>query len=537
MRGTCALCPEAVARAAELSPLRGLQCSVGGVSYGQGTTETERAAAGRAGGAPAPARSPAAAAAGARPEASGPGSPGAGAPAAPGGRRAAGAPGPAGGGNAPAAAAPAPSPTKGFNFRDARLMGGAWRREARPELLREFFRALAVCHTVVPDGAPRPQCGSRSARVARGEAHRCARALHVLHVSALARCHWHLAAQHTAPFASMSWRILPESFTRAASCTALVDICLDIRTYGHVATYFFRNINALATPRAGPEGPERMTYQAESPDEAALVAAARAFGFVFHARTSTAVLVREGGADAAYEVLNILEFDSTRKRMSVICRTPEDRIMLYCKARRRRPHACSSDELMRVLHTAFIILCGLRTPCGRKGVHAVQALLARHALGWYRLKLPWRAFASCLLHDDVDEPLVTRLLRLAGRRHSDLRAAGPQERSERRAPRHHPRAHGGLWRRRPAHAVPGLRRARPRPVRRVRAPLASAPRRAACGETSAKSCCMRVLCVESPANALGLAVARNMHASSDSYHAGLQNWLTSTKVAYAKKCL
>ena len=42
---------------------------------------------------------------------------------------------------------------QGFNFADARLTGGAWQREARPALLREFFRVLAVCHTVIPDGA------------------------------------------------------------------------------------------------------------------------------------------------------------------------------------------------------------------------------------------------------------------------------------------------------------------------------------------------------------------------------------------------
>ena len=30
-----------------------------------------------------------------------------------------------------------------------------------------------------------------------------------------------------------------------------------------------------------------------------------------------------------YELLNVLEFNSTRKRMSVIVRTPEDKIMLY----------------------------------------------------------------------------------------------------------------------------------------------------------------------------------------------------------------
>ena len=35
--------------------------------------------------------------------------------------------------------------------------------------------------------------------------------------------------------------------------------------------------------------------------------------------------------EVEYEILNILEFDSTRKRMSVICRTPDNRLILYCK--------------------------------------------------------------------------------------------------------------------------------------------------------------------------------------------------------------
>ena len=39
-----------------------------------------------------------------------------------------------------------------FNFYDSRLMGGAWQREARPAVLQEFFRVLAVCHTVIPEG-------------------------------------------------------------------------------------------------------------------------------------------------------------------------------------------------------------------------------------------------------------------------------------------------------------------------------------------------------------------------------------------------
>ena len=36
--------------------------------------------------------------------------------------------------------------------------------------------------------------------------------------------------------------------------------------------------------------------------------------------------------EVEYEILNILEFDSTRKRQSVICRNGDGNIMLYCKA-------------------------------------------------------------------------------------------------------------------------------------------------------------------------------------------------------------
>ena len=32
-----------------------------------------------------------------------------------------------------------------------------------------------------------------------------------------------------------------------------------------------------------------------------------------------------------YEILNVLEFNSTRKRMSVVVRTPEGKLLIYCK--------------------------------------------------------------------------------------------------------------------------------------------------------------------------------------------------------------
>ncbi|KAI3733581.1 hypothetical protein L6452_13025 [Arctium lappa] len=128
---------------------------------------------------------------------------------------------------------------KGFNFDDARLMHGAWRNEPNPDMCKEFFRCLAICHTVLPEGE---------------------------------------------------------------------------------------------------ETPEKLRYQAASPDEAALVTAAKNFGFFFYRRTPTMIYVRESHVekmgkvqDAAYEILNILEFNSTRKRQSVVCRYGDGRLVLYCK--------------------------------------------------------------------------------------------------------------------------------------------------------------------------------------------------------------
>uniref|UniRef100_I3J2A0 Phospholipid-transporting ATPase n=1 Tax=Oreochromis niloticus TaxID=8128 RepID=I3J2A0_ORENI len=69
-------------------------------------------------------------------------------------------------------------------------------------------------------------------------------------------------------------------------------------------------------------------YQAASPDEGALVRAARNLGFVFSGRTPDSVIV---GTEEKYELLHVLEFTSARKRMSVIMRTPSGKIRLYCK--------------------------------------------------------------------------------------------------------------------------------------------------------------------------------------------------------------
>lgn len=83
-----------------------------------------------------------------------------------------------------------------------------------------------------------------------------------------------------------------------------------------------------------PEPQERpfvLDYKAESPDEAALVAAARDVGFPLVNRGNAAVDIEVLGQAERYIPLKVLEFNSTRKRMSVVVRNPEGKIILYCK--------------------------------------------------------------------------------------------------------------------------------------------------------------------------------------------------------------
>uniref|UniRef100_A0A673JRT3 Phospholipid-transporting ATPase n=1 Tax=Sinocyclocheilus rhinocerous TaxID=307959 RepID=A0A673JRT3_9TELE len=74
-----------------------------------------------------------------------------------------------------------------------------------------------------------------------------------------------------------------------------------------------------------------LVYQAASPDEGALVTAARNFGFVFLSRTQDTITIMELDHEETYKVLALLDFNSDRKRMSIILRFPDGRIRLYCK--------------------------------------------------------------------------------------------------------------------------------------------------------------------------------------------------------------
>ncbi|XP_048144341.1 phospholipid-transporting ATPase ID isoform X4 [Corvus hawaiiensis] len=94
---------------------------------------------------------------------------------------------------------------------------------------------------------------------------------------------------------------------------------------------FFRLLSLCHTVMSEEKTEGELLYKAQSPDEGALVTAARNFGFVFRSRTPKTITVHELGQAITYQLLAILDFNNIRKRMSVIVRSPEGKIRLYCK--------------------------------------------------------------------------------------------------------------------------------------------------------------------------------------------------------------
>ncbi|TKA79649.1 hypothetical protein B0A55_03429 [Friedmanniomyces simplex] len=91
-------------------------------------------------------------------------------------------------------------------------------------------------------------------------------------------------------------------------------------------------------PERDGDGDDALSYQASSPDELALVQAARDLGFVAYERDIATLVLKTypNGLLAPpeyerYEVLDVIEFSSKRKRMSIVVRFPDGRICLMCK--------------------------------------------------------------------------------------------------------------------------------------------------------------------------------------------------------------
>ncbi|WVF71294.1 hypothetical protein IAT40_006097 [Kwoniella sp. CBS 6097] len=111
----------------------------------------------------------------------------------------------------------------------------------------------------------------------------------------------------------------------------------------------------------------KMVYQASSPDEAALVSGAEMLGYRFHTRKPKSVFIDVMGQSEEYEVLNVCEFNSSRKRMSTVVRGPDGRIKLYTKGadtvilERLAPDQRFTEQTL--VHLEDYATEGLRTLC------------------------------------------------------------------------------------------------------------------------------------------------------------------------------
>lgn len=83
---------------------------------------------------------------------------------------------------------------------------------------------------------------------------------------------------------------------------------------------------------------DNINYQASSPDEYAILQALKSINILFHTRQSNKIKIKFLDEERTYELLNLIEFNSIRKRVSVILKDSNGRIKLYCKGAVRKKY-------------------------------------------------------------------------------------------------------------------------------------------------------------------------------------------------------
>jgi phospholipid-translocating ATPase len=123
-----------------------------------------------------------------------------------------------------------------------------------------------------------------------------------------------------------------------------------------------------------------ITYQAASPDELALVSAAQEMDYTVTDRQANTVTIKtytNGNDDSpiyeTYEVVDVIEFSSARKRMSVVVRLPDKRICLITKG--------ADTTIRNLLRLADLAASNVQTverrASERKSIEAQEALRRR----------------------------------------------------------------------------------------------------------------------------------------------------------------
>lgn len=107
-------------------------------------------------------------------------------------------------------------------------------------------------------------------------------------------------------------------------------------TFSRKARHFILCIALCHTCLPETDGNGDVAFQAASPDELALVEAARDLGYLLIDRPPQSMKLQfrdfdDSTTTKTYEVLDVIEFSSKRKRMSIIIRMPDGRICMFTK--------------------------------------------------------------------------------------------------------------------------------------------------------------------------------------------------------------
>ncbi|XP_072002006.1 phospholipid-transporting ATPase VB isoform X2 [Engystomops pustulosus] len=199
----------------------------------------------------------------------------------------------------------------------------------------DFFMALAICNTVVVSTATEPRQRVTMPPLLKPSAPSLEKFQHLLQRLKMLRLSQSSSttppsSDPTTPSSMKKNKVSPESTPRSSTA--------ETESNGRDDSSSSKNSNDNCVDEMIPAVgtfhiEDEFLYEAESPDEAALVHAARAYSFTLMSRTPEQVTIRlPQGTLLTFELLYTLGFDSVRKRMSVVVRHPITReIIVYTK--------------------------------------------------------------------------------------------------------------------------------------------------------------------------------------------------------------
>lgn len=174
----------------------------------------------------------------------------------------------------------------------------------------EFLTLLSICHTVVPEKASSDkqrksisQSEPRDEEIFKSTRKKKSKKLRVLN-------------RHIKSLASVGDEL------EISAIDSSDDIDLNERN---------NDIEMCESSDSSKGSSSAILYHAASPDESALVRGVQRIGYEFTKRTPQHVYVSKFGHEERYELLNVFEFDSFRKRMSIVVRGPDNQVKIYTK--------------------------------------------------------------------------------------------------------------------------------------------------------------------------------------------------------------